>query len=235
MTEYWTSDAPAMDCALERRLKHEPPFAVDEVRCLTGLPYANGRGQFGKLARLPKLIHLRLETWSAPKWEDIADAKLRQFTAWDSELGSLRPLVDACPKINTIVLNRCDVTDLTPLLDLKLDRITLYSCPLDEHSWREVLPEVLSRGRCKHVGNYRMMNEAEFLAMRAMADAGVKLCVMENTSGTFAVCRPGYGHKSTMVGFETISLIRAATDAYTGPHGDTDAFWAHLQQSKRKE
>ena len=222
-----------MSHALERELGHGAPFKPDEARALNGLTYREGAGPLGELAALPRLISLRLRTWSEPHLGQLQGLKLRRFTAWDSELGSLRPLVDACPKINTLVLNRCDVTDLAPLLDLKLDRITLYSCPLDEHSWREVLPEVLSRGRCKHVGNYRMMNEAEFLAMRAMADAGVKLCVMEDTSGTYSVCRPGYGHPSTMVGFQTIPLIRAATDAYTGPHGDTDAFWTHLQQSKR--
>jgi len=226
---------PNLSKALERKLKHAPPFQSDETRAVLGLIYHEGAGTFGEVQSLPKLLSLSVLTWSDIDFGALAEVKLRSFESWDSELGSLQPLIDHCPRIDSIVLNRCDVTDLSPLLDLKgLDRITLYSCPLDEHSWREVLPEVLSRGRCKHVGNYRMMNEAEFLAMRAMAEAGVKLCVMEDTSGTYSVCRPGYGHPSTMVGFQTIPLIRAATDTYTGPHGDTDAFWAHLQQAKRK-
>jgi hypothetical protein len=225
----------AYERALEAKIGHPPPFTQAELDGVLNLILRGGEGRFGPLSRHPKFLSLAIEDWSHPDFADVEGVGLMKFNAWDSELGSLQPLIDACPRIDSIVLNRCDVTDLSPLLDLKgLDRITLYSCPLDEHSWREVLPEVLSRGRCKHVGNYRMMNEAEFLAMRAMADAGVKLCVMEDTSGTYSVCRPGYGHKSTMVGFQTIPLIRAATDAYTGPHGDTDAFWAHLQQSKRK-
>jgi hypothetical protein len=226
---------PNLCNALARKFKHIPPFSPEETTGVLGLIYHEGAGSLGEVHSLQKLLSLTLLTWADVDFLELNGVPLRSFESWDSELGSLQPLIDHCPRIDSIVLNRCDVTDLSPLLDLKgLDRITLYSCPLDEHSWREVLPEVLSRGRCKHVGNYRMMNEEEFLAMRAMAEAGVKLCVMEDTSGTYSVCRPGYGHPSTMVGFQTIPLIRAATDAYTGPMGDTDAFWAHLQQSKRK-
>ena len=95
MTENLTSNEPAIDRALERRLKHEPPFQAEELRTVTGLPFAEGRGDLGPLATLPKLIHVRLETWSHPTWSDLEGTRLRQFTAWDSELGSLRPLVDA--------------------------------------------------------------------------------------------------------------------------------------------
>lgn len=224
---------PGVREALLADLRHAGPYTPDELDQIPAFILQEGSGSLRFLHPFTKLLNLCFERWEAPHLDDlIALPELKHLSFWDSDVRDISA-VARMPAFRHIELNRCQVEDLSPLLDCqRLCSFTLDGCPVNEDSWTRVIPELLARG-VRHVGNYPMMGEEEYRVMRAMRAAGIELVVFRSAGGSFGVCKPGMSHKQTgRAAFRSTKPIYEAVEA----HGDLDdvAFLFKLKEIARE-
>ena len=160
---------PATSARLALRLGHEAPFSENELAGLHRIKLAEEVD--------PKAIldcvgaGVRALAFEACRVLDLS--WLGRFPALDDLEVWYSPLRDISHIAGHLSIERADfrgclIQDASPLLDVpELYNVQLGGNPLDEHSYREVLPRLLERlGKTEMVGDAGPYPEQEWLMMQ---------------------------------------------------------------------
>ncbi|MFJ6809093.1 hypothetical protein ACIQRK_24205 [Streptomyces anulatus] len=192
---------PALQKALERHLKHPPPFSRDELGSVEDLHVRHARSLFGlnRCSNLQLLIAVGCDA-SIDLSDVIRLERLACLIVRDSGVQNLDALDDwSWTTTLSVYTPRNCITDATPLTRIpRLQDADLTGNPLSEHSYRNVVPALRGRGT-----RVLVSGELEWKVTRHLHEQGIPVsCYKKRGASAFTLCRPGleltdspeYGH-----------------------------------------
>ena len=160
---------------MELRLEHPPPFSEAECETLDDLQVLRDATPTG-LGLLPGLTGITYRGCEVVDLHQLSTRKLIDVYSWSSNLTDISLLPKIAPNLDHFDGPVNQVRDLRPLLDLpKLATAKVAGNPLDEHSFRVVLPELIRRGIVADWTNDGTVREDEYLLMRRFTERNLRL------------------------------------------------------------
>jgi hypothetical protein len=179
---------PPRNAALERALVEKMSIArVQSPKDMNGLIVHQGTGPLGSLAEFSSLFGLSVEYWTsfAPLGEVGPDLASLEFRSVD--LDDLSWIANA-NWLKWLELSYTLVTDLRPLLDHPgLVDFKFKGCPIDEHSWYEVLPKIEAFD-----GHTPYFPESAWKLCRTLHEAGLPVVASVDDFGELRLNQPGW-------------------------------------------
>ncbi len=149
----------------------QPPFSEEILEGLEMLQVNQEKQGLGTRI-YSQLRFLTFRSCSRHVFSGIEAPDLRQADFWATDIDQIQDF--GSDKIRSIELVNTHVQDLTPLLDMKkLKWLAVAATPLDERSFREILPALKERG-VEEVPD-KELTEAHWSLMRDLWDAGIKM------------------------------------------------------------
>jgi len=225
----------ALERVAKRQLRKPPPYTEEDLASLISIVFDDGEGAPAGIERLPnlapKLIGIRYRCWSAPDLSVLPQVPhLFTLKCKDCSLTSIEVLRQ-CPGLDTLEIPRCQVTDLTPLLDApRLRFLDPGGNPLDERSFREVLPYLREKG-VRFNPKYDL-HEREWRIMRRLHERGIACSAFHDVYGETRISKPGKGHDFTKLAAISEEEVYAILDAE--PQLDTDGFMERARAVQRE-
>lgn len=167
--------SPGVLEGLEIRLKHGPPFLRAECEAAEHLQVIQDADPEG-LELLTAITSITFRGCENVDLNMLRKMNLRDLASWSSNLTDISLLPKIAPNLDHFDGPVNQVRDLRPLLDLhKLATAKVAGNPLDEHSFRVVLPELIRRGICKDWVRGGIVREDEYLLMRRFTERNLRL------------------------------------------------------------
>ena len=185
---------PALVWALQLQLEHEPPFTAEEVVAVGSVTLRNGSERPYGIDQLPELCSVLFRGCGAVDIrEDLGfRPKIFSFKAWASGVTDLSAAPELLPNLSVVEVCVGQLRDLRPLLALpKLRHLDLAGNPIDEHSFREVYPELVRRGKVLESRQEAVILEREWALMQRFVARGLKLSAYR-VWGKTNVAAPGH-------------------------------------------
>ena len=158
------------------------------ARDMTLLQVDRGDGSLHGLEAVPAVARVKFEQWTDARLEDFAGRPMTDFAFWDTDLTTLDWVADF-PDLWGLDLRRTLVTDLRPLLETAPRfRLQLMACPIDEHSWHEVLPALGKR----HLEQDPNFPESAWKICRTLHEAGLPVVTFVDNYGELRLSQPGW-------------------------------------------
>ncbi|MFI1189357.1 hypothetical protein [Streptomyces californicus] len=171
--------------SIRKKVGHEAPFETAELAEITSININAARSLEG-LESLHALRILIMNGCDVPSiGQPVQD--MRSLVAVRSHNSALRDLSGLSKlRLDRMDLQRNRIEDLTPLLaHVNLMEVNVTGNPLNHHSYRSVIPELMARGcRVIHSG------ETEWALGLRMSEEGIPFSYYESTEG-YRLCRPG--------------------------------------------
>ncbi|MEU3401094.1 hypothetical protein [Streptomyces filamentosus] len=186
---------PELDRAVSRAVGHGFPLSVEERASVVELVIQQVRdiGPLVNFYALERLIMVGCDPVDLSRLTSLK--KIDMLSVEDSALRDLSQ-VDSFPLLD-FTMPRNFVADLEPLLSIPtLLQVDVTGNPLSEVSYREIIPELINKGR-----RVRFSSELEWSVSVRLCEAGVGVVCYESSRG-YRLCRPGlawskapqYGH-----------------------------------------
>lgn len=187
---------PAVHEALQRAIRHAPPFTDEELAAVTVLNVEHAR-DISAIAACRNINLLILIGCEVPDLDPLRD--LAALESVQMEMSTLRDVtaLAGAPSLIGLSLAKNMLVDLSPLLDCpKLVRLDVTGNPLSDVSYRDVLEE-LRRRRCLITASderewrlTRRLHEEGYPASFYRGLHGPMLCAL----GLSVTPLPEYGH-----------------------------------------
>jgi hypothetical protein len=182
---------PAIDRAIDKKVRRtgEDRSNLENITALVVTEPLEGH--LDGLEELKCLSWFEVSFWDHPDLAQLhALPELKSLRIDDSHVTSLEPL-RGHPTLDSVKFPRCEVTDLSPVLDLPaLRTISPGGNPLDEHSYRVILPGLYARGIRTIPDNYEL-REREYRMIRKLWARGWSVSVFHDIYGKSRMSRPG--------------------------------------------
>jgi len=160
---------------LERYLEHPPPFTREECASLRSISIPADPDPLG-VEHLTSLQYINYRGCENVDLSKLRTTRLRDLYSWSSNLTDISLLPKIAPELTHFDGPVNQIRDLRPLLELpKLRTGKVAGNPLDEHSFRVVLPELMSRGILKEWVQGGIVLEEEYLLMRRFTERNLRL------------------------------------------------------------
>jgi hypothetical protein len=167
--------SPGVLEGLEIRLKHGPPFLRAECEAAEHLQVIQDADPKG-LELLTAITSITFRGCENVDLNMLRKMNLQDLASWSSNLTDISLLPKIAPELTHFDGPVNQIRDLRPLLELpKLRTGKVAGNPLDEHSFRVVLPELMSRGILKEWVQGGIVVEEEYLLMRRFTDRNLRL------------------------------------------------------------
>ncbi|WP_144316962.1 hypothetical protein [Streptomyces sp. sk226] len=171
--------------SIRKKVGHEAPFETTELTAITSINI-NAAHSLEGLESLHALRILIMNGCNVPSiGRPLQDMRsLVAVISHNSALCDISGLSEL--QLDRMDLQRNRIEDLTPLLaQANLMEVNVTGNPLNRHSYRSVIPELMDRGcRVIHSG------ETEWALGLRMSEEGIPFSYYESAEG-YRLCRPG--------------------------------------------
>lgn len=167
---------------------------------------------------LPNLQHVYFYGCDHVDLSIVDGLTLKTVKASNSRLRDLSPLRGRF--IVGVDVTCCLVQDLSPLLEAPPEDLHYHGNPLTEHSYREVIPELVRRDTW--LFEEEKMTDTEFHLMRAFVDRGLELSAFHGFQGNVRLIQPGSKHRLERLIILPAEVLWQLLEEH--PDADTDAF-----------
>ena len=215
---------PSLEAALREKLG-PGPWSHDQLAAVMSIRLTDGQGTLAGLEALPAFANLMVRRWSGLALPALPH--LYSIDLGDCDLTSIEPL-RGHPGLTNVTLTGCCIEDLTPLLELpSLGLLVLEALPLDERSYREVLPALAARG-VSLVGVERNFPEVAWRMMRRLAERGLAVVAVVDDFGKTRLYAPGSDSSLSAMAVIDEGELSAILDEHEGL--DTEGFMARARE-----
>ena len=178
---------------LTHRLNHAPPFSVEEIHNLKILASQGGSAPYG-MQIFPNLILISfIGCGDIDLLRDIGHRpKVYRIQSWSSGLADIDGIAQLLPNLKRFEARIAQVTDLRPLLELKLlNMVDIAGNPLDEHSYKEIYPYLVKKGFILDHLDQSKIRPQEWELMQAFQRRNLKLSAFV-AYGDTVIAAPGH-------------------------------------------
>jgi hypothetical protein len=183
-----SQDMPPRNPALVRALEEKASIPGGPgPKSMNGLIIHHGRGPLGSLVDFSRLGGVQVEFWNDLLPPTEVGPALSRFRLRSVDITTLAWMAEA-HWLKWLELSYTLVTDLRPLLDHpNLFSFRFKGCPIDEHSWYEVLPKL--KAFRKHTPYFP---ESAWKLCRTLHEAGLPVVASVDDFGELRLNQPGW-------------------------------------------